>query len=368
MKKLLLAALLPILTATTIFSQTPAAADTTVYDFAEAAPYPLLNACDMDRHTGWTLDSVRRCADRTLLNLMARNIQYPEAARQKNLEGTVVASFVVEPNGRMSQLKLLKDIGEGCGQEALRVLAALDEAGLRWSPGRDKAQQPVRVRQSLPLRFRLQEALPYYISERGDSIYTLMEVGPTFAGGWDSLANFVVNRLDYPEDWADSCKTGNLELTLLLRPNGTPQVLSQLDFNNLGLDFQFEATRMAKKTNGMWTPAQYGGKAVATTVPLRVFFKSDRPGCAAANERFDRTQVLSDEAATLLEQEKPDAAIAKWTEALAIQPNNTELLYYRGTALLNLNRRDEACKDYNRVKELLTITWFEGVRKVVCGW
>ena len=113
MKKLFLAALLPILTATAIFGQTATAADTTVYDFAEAAPYPLLKACEMDRHTGWTLDSVRRCADRTLLSLLARNIQYPEAARQKNLEGTVVASFVVEPNGRMSQLKLLKDIGEG---------------------------------------------------------------------------------------------------------------------------------------------------------------------------------------------------------------------------------------------------------------
>lgn len=370
MKKTLLAALLPLLAATVIVGQTPstAAADTVIYDFAEAAPYPLLRACDIDLHPGWTLDSVRRCAERTLLSLLARNIQYPEAARQKNLEGTVVASFVVEPSGRMSQLKLLKDIGEGCGPEALRVLAALDEAGLRWSPGRDKAQQPVRVRQSLPMRFRLQEALPYYVSERGDTIYTMMDLGPTFAGGWDSLTNFVVNRLDYPEEWADSCKTGILELTLLLRSNGTPQVLSQLDFNNLGLDFQFEATRLAKKTNGMWTPAQYGGKAVTTTVPLRVFFKSDRPSCTAANERFDRTQVLSDEAAVLLEQEKADAAIAKWTEALALQPNNTELLYYRGTALLNLNRRDEACRDYNRVKELLTFTWFEGVRKVVCGW
>lgn len=370
MKKTLLAALLPILAATTLWCQTPATppADTTIYDFAEAMPFPLLKSCEIDRHEGWTLDSVRRCADRTLLSLLARNIQYPEAARQKNLEGTVVASFVVEPNGRMSQLKLLKDIGEGCGQEALRVLAALNEAGLRWAPGRDKAQQPVRVRQSLPMRFRLQEALPYYISERGDSIYTTMDVGPSFAGGWDSLTNFVVNRLDYPDAWADSCKTGILELTLLLRPNGTAQVLSQLDFNGLGLDFQFEATRLAKKTATMWTPAQYGGKAVATTVPLRVFFKSDRPVCAAANERFDRTQVLSDEAAALLEQDKAEAAIAKWTEALALQPNNTELLYYRGTALLNLNRRDEACKDYNRVKELLSITWFEGIRKVVCGW
>jgi len=126
--------------------------------------------------------------------------------------------------------------------------------------------------------------------------------------------------------------------------------------------------RLAKKTNGMWLPAQNKGKSVATTLPLRVFFKSDRPGCKTANEHFDQTLVLSDTAASLLDAGKTEEALAKWNEALTLQPNNTELLYYRGTALLNLNRREEACKDFNRVKEILTITWFEGVRKVVCGF
>jgi len=348
-----------------VFAQAPT--DTTIYDFVDNAPYPLLNSCAAKQHPGWTLDSVRRCADRMLLTLLARNMRYPEAARQKNIEGTVVASFVVEPDGRMSHLKILKDIGEGCGEESLRVLAALGEAGLRWSPGTNKGQ-PVRVRQSLPLRFRLQEASPYYLSAQGDSVYTVMDTGPAFRGGWDSLAHFTVNRLEYPDEWTDSCKTGILEMTLLLKSDGSIQVENQLDFNNLGMDFQFQALRLAKKTAGMWTPAQYGGKAVASTLPLRVLFKSGSPGCTAANQRFDKVQLLSDEASALLEQEKGEAAIAKWTEALALDPNNTELLYYRGTALLNLNRRDEACKDFNRVKEILTITWFEGIRKVVCGW
>ncbi len=341
--------------------------DTTIYDFSEVQPYPLLNRCAADLHPGWTLDSVRRCAERTLLALMAQNVQYPEAAREKNIEGTVVVSFVVERTGRMSNLKILKDIGEGCGQEALRVLAALDEAGLRWSPAINQGK-PVRARQSLPMRFRLQEALPYYISERGDSIYTNMDEGPTFRGGWDSLTNFVVNRLDYPDSYADSCKTGILEMTLFINAKGQIRIENQLDFNNLGMDFQFEAMRLAKKTNGMWLPAQNKGKSVATTLPLRVFFKSDRPGCKTANEHFDQTLVLSDTAASLLDAGKTEEALAKWNEALTLQPNNTELLYYRGTALLNLNRREEACKDFNRVKEILTITWFEGVRKVVCGF
>lgn len=365
MKNALLSALCLMFSAHCLCAQTPA--DTTIHDFVDAQPYPLLKSCEIDLHPGWTLDSVRRCAERTLLGLLARNIRYPEAAREKNLEGTVVASFVVEPDGRMSQLRLLKDIGEGCGPEALRVLHALDEAGLRWSPGQ-KQGKAVRFRQNLPIRFRLQEQLPYYLSERGDTIYHAIEVSPTFVGGWDSLSHFVVNRLDYPDAWADSCKTGVIELTLLLRANGKVEVEKQLDFNNLGFDFQFEATRLAKKTGGKWAAAQFGGKPVNAMIPLRVFFKSDRPACALANERFDRVQLLSEEAAALLEKNEEEAAIAKWTEALALQPDNTEMLYYRGTALLNLNRREEACQDYNRVKELLTLTWFEGIRKVVCGW
>ena len=68
---------------------------------------------------------------------------------------------------------------------------------------------------------------------------------------------------------------------------------------------------------------------------------------------------------TLYEEEE---AIKKWDEALTLQPDNCELLYYRGTAHMNDNRRTEACKDYSRVKELLGITWFEDIRRLVCGF
>lgn len=78
--------------------------------------------------------------------------------------------------------------------------------------------------------------------------------------------------------------------------------------------------------------------------------------------------VLADAAQLLLEADKPEEAIKKWSEALVLQPNNTELLYYRGSARLNLNQREEACGDYNRIKTLLGITWSEPVRRLVCGW
>lgn len=349
-----------------LFAQTNAS-DTTVYEVAERLPYPLLKSCNPSLHPGWTEDSIRRCAEMQLLSMLSQNVRYPEAARQKNTEGTVVVSFVVEPTGRMTRYKILKDIGDGCGDEALRVLKALDTIGLRWQPAQ-RGGQPVRMRQSLPLRFKLQEALPYYVSEDGDTIYSVYETGVAFRGGMDSLVSFVLNRLSYPSAYADSCKTGVMEMELLIRDDGSLEVGSQIDFNNLGPDFQWEALRLVNRTEGLWTPAQYDGKPVTTSLPLRVLFKSDKPGCAAANARFDRATLLAEEGATLLEQNKADEAIQKWTESLALQPNNTEWLYYRGTALLNTGRRDEACQDYNRVKQILGITWFEQIRRLVCGW
>lgn len=352
---------------TPIFLDAQTESDTTVYSVADAMPYPLLNSCDPDNHPGWTADSVRRCAESQFFTLLARNIRYPEEARINNVQGTVVVSCIIEPStGKMSQLSLLKDIGSGCGAEAIRVLQALDGYGLRWQPG-ILSGKPVRVRHAMPIRFKLQEALPYYVSEEGDTIYTSLDKGADFKGGVDSLLSFIVNQLDYPSEWEESCKTGVIEMATVLRPNGTLKVTNQLDFSNLGMDFQFEALRLARKSSGMWIPAEFAGKPVASTLPLRVVFKSDAPECTLVNDKFDRSMLLADEGATLLEEGKTEEAIAKWNEALQNTPDNCELLYYRGTAYTNLNKFEEACTDFNRVRELLGFTWFEDIRRLVCG-
>jgi TonB family protein len=352
---------------TKLQAQTPVTQDTTIRDFADSGCYPLIPACAAERHPGWNADSVKRCSERQLLAILAQNIRYPEEARQKNIEGSVVVSFVVEPTGRITGLSLMKDIGGGCGPEALRVLQALDSVGLRWQPGLLKGK-PVRLRQSLPLRFKLQEVLPYYVAVEGDTIYTRIETAAAFKGGDEALSKFLLNNLEYPAEYADSCKTGLIEMELLVRGNGTVSVASQLDFNNLGLDFQWQAIRLGNQTAGQWQPAGFGGKPVSTLVPVRALFKSAKASCATANARFDKAMVLTNEGLELQDNEKLTEALAKWNEALALHPGNTEILYYRGSALFGQNKREEACADYNAVKAILGITWFEPVRKLVCGW
>jgi TonB family protein len=341
--------------------------DTTIHQMADVLPFPMFRPCSPEFHPNWTRDSMKLCGENQLFAILAQNIRYPEEARQNNIQGTVVVSCIIETNGRMSNLSLLKDIGGGCGKEAIRVLTTLDSLGLRWQPGLTN-EKPVRVKQALPIKFRLQEALPYYINYEGDTIYTRFDKGADFKGGLDSLVSFIINKLDYPAGWEDSCKTGVIEMASIIQTNGNLKVMNQLDFNNLGMDFQFESLRLARKSGGMWIPAEYEGRAVNTTLPLRVVFKSDAKKCASINEKFDQAMLLADEGATLLEEDKTDEAIAKWTQALTLAPDNCEILYYRGTAYTNQNKKEEACKDYNRIKELIGVTWFEDIRRLVCGF
>ncbi|MBK8967468.1 MAG: energy transducer TonB [Saprospiraceae bacterium] len=357
-------ALLLVLLNNAIIAQS---ADTTIYEVAERLPLPLLMSCQPERHPGWTEDSVRRCAEAQLLTIVAKNIRYPEEARQNNLEGTVVTSFVIEPTGRISGIKILKDIGGGCGPEAARVLQALDDAGLRWLPAM-RDGKPVRMRQAMPLRFRLQEALPYFINATGDSIYVQVDSMPNFEGGEEGLLDFLLNGLHYPTAYRDSCKTGIIELALVIRPDGQVDIEDQLDFSGLGLDFQFEAIRLANRSAGKWIPAQYQGRPVATSVPVRMLFKSDRPGCKAANEAFDQAMLLSNEAAALSSNNEVEQALEKWNQALALHPDNSELLYFRASAFLSLDKREAACADFSKVKILMGTTWFEPLRRLVCGW
>ena len=87
-----------------------------------------------------------------LLEYLKENVQYPDLARENNIEGTVALAFIVERNGSITNVTILRDIGGGCGVEARRVVEAMPN----WTPGMVD-EKPVRVRFTLPVRFRLEE-------------------------------------------------------------------------------------------------------------------------------------------------------------------------------------------------------------------
>lgn len=85
-----------------------------------------------------------------LYQYIANNIQYPQLARDNGIYGKVYLTFVIEKDGRITNIKILRDIGGGCGAEAVRVVKSMP----RWTPGKQQGK-PVRVQFNLPVNFNL---------------------------------------------------------------------------------------------------------------------------------------------------------------------------------------------------------------------
>ncbi|MBQ8703539.1 MAG: energy transducer TonB [Bacteroidales bacterium] len=86
-----------------------------------------------------------------LYKYLRDNIKYPQLARDNNITGKVYVTFVVERDGSIANPRVLKDIGGGCGQEAIRVVKSMP----KWSPGKQRGKA-VRVQFNLPVSFNLQ--------------------------------------------------------------------------------------------------------------------------------------------------------------------------------------------------------------------
>ncbi|OFY71266.1 MAG: hypothetical protein A3G23_01990 [Bacteroidetes bacterium RIFCSPLOWO2_12_FULL_37_12] len=77
------------------------------------------------------------------------NIRYPEMAKQAGIDGRVFVQFVVNEKGSIDNVEVLKGIGGGCDEEAVRVVKLM-----KWNPGKQRGK-PVKVRMSLPIKFTL---------------------------------------------------------------------------------------------------------------------------------------------------------------------------------------------------------------------
>lgn len=86
-----------------------------------------------------------------MMEFIARNIKYPPMARESGIQGRVFVNFVVEHDGSVSNVRVLRGIGGGCDEEAIRVVEAMP----KWTPGRQRGKA-VRVSFNLPVRFTLQ--------------------------------------------------------------------------------------------------------------------------------------------------------------------------------------------------------------------
>ncbi len=86
-----------------------------------------------------------------LQRYLNKNIDYPIMARESGIQGRVYVTFVVETNGSITDVRVMRGIGGGCDEEAVRVVKMMP----KWTAGMQRGR-PVRVQFNLPVRFVLQ--------------------------------------------------------------------------------------------------------------------------------------------------------------------------------------------------------------------
>ncbi len=80
-----------------------------------------------------------------------QNVKFPQIAADNNIQGRVVLSFVIDKDGRLTDIEVLQSPDRSLSEEAIRVLSKSP----KWSPGKQR-NQTVRVKYTLPVEFRMQ--------------------------------------------------------------------------------------------------------------------------------------------------------------------------------------------------------------------
>jgi TonB family protein len=90
--------------------------------------------------------------DEARIDFMMKNLKYPEQAKKNGVQGKVFVTFIIETDGSLTNVKVMRGIGAGCDEEAVRVIKLMP----KWTPGIEKGK-PVKVQFVLPIKFALGE-------------------------------------------------------------------------------------------------------------------------------------------------------------------------------------------------------------------
>jgi protein TonB len=85
-----------------------------------------------------------------MMKYLSESVKYPKEASKDGIQGRVVVQFVVEKDGSISEVEVIKKVNEHLDAEAVRVVNAMP----KWKPGKQKGEN-VRVKYTLPISFRL---------------------------------------------------------------------------------------------------------------------------------------------------------------------------------------------------------------------
>jgi TonB family protein len=196
-------------------------------------------------------------------DFLIKNLKYPARAKSAKVEGRVYCQFVVEKDGSLSNINVVRGIGYGCDEEAIRVLAISP----KWNPGTQNGKT-VRVSYTIPIFYQLPKEKVEVTPAAPKN--TDVEVLPSYPGGLVEFGKFLGMNLRYPKEAKDKNIEGRVYVSFVVEKNGSltdPKVL-----RGIGYGCDEEALRVIKLSKN-WNPGTQNGKAVRVSYTIPIFFQ-----------------------------------------------------------------------------------------------
>ena len=219
--------------------------------------------------------------DAARTKFLNENIKYPADAAKDKIQGRVICNFVVEADGSISEVNVVRGIHPSLDKEAVRVIESMP----KWIPGKQRGQA-VRVRFTLPITFGLHEKEKNELvkitvsdvkdntdSKTEEDIFTVVDKQPSFVGGEKAQTKYLNENIVYPRIAQENGIQGIVIVNFIVEKDG-----NLTDFNVVrGIDPSLDKAAL-DVVRGMpkWIPGEQKGKIVRVKYTLPITFRLEK--------------------------------------------------------------------------------------------
>ncbi len=234
-----------------------------------------------------------------MMNFLRDNTRYPVEAMKEGIQGRVICNFIIEKDGSVSEVQIVRGVDPNLDAEAVRVIESMP----KWTPGKQK-NEVVRTRFTMPIQFRLTgdktppPPPPPPVSGQLDSesgqedIFVVVEEFPEYPGGVEAMMKFLNDSIVYPPIAKENGIQGRVVSNFVVRKDGTISDVNVVRGVDPSLDK--EAVRVIESMP-KWKPGRQRGQAVDVRFTLPIAFSLPKSDNSADGGRLLETKAVAED-------------------------------------------------------------------------
>ncbi len=240
----------------------------------------------------------KSCADAKMLKYIYNNLKYSEEAINKKVNNGLVVQFIIETDGYITDINVIKDIGYGCAQSAIDVVESMNHMEELWIPGSHFGRN-VRVKYTLPIKFNLSKTHEFEddvietdsneINNNKDSIYQSIEDMPFFPScpneknrklrrncGDAAMLQFVYKNIKSPPGSFDETDSRRIRAFFVVEKDGNiTNIRVSGDTDNGVGDMVVAVIEKMNEIGEQWIPGNVDGQIVRTQYELPINMRKE---------------------------------------------------------------------------------------------